>query len=218
MFELYTEQARYSLLLAQAGARRSRHRQIDTAHLLFGVVRSEDGVSAAALRSAGIDSSDKVRDAIEAVHRPGKHDVVGGVPLTQEAQLSLVRTYRWSVELRNATFFPPDRSEGYVGVEHIFLGLLDKETDTSSRVLRALNQDPQALRERLVKLMAEQELIAQDAVPRLAVMSEAILRGETKMKPPRAPRGKAAVTGGFWSRGGRSRADAGGSRGGGSAN
>lgn len=208
MFALYTEQARRALVLAQEGARQSRHRQINTAHLLLGVVEAGDNVGVQALGSVGIDTGEKVRDAIEAVTPPGKYEVVGHIPVAEEARLSLVRAFRWSIELGNATYLPPDSAEGYVGVEHVLLSLLDKQTDTAALALGTLNQEPGVLRGTLIRMMAAHELIAQDSVQRLPEISEAILRGEAKSELPKTRPGTATVTGGFRLRSKRPEPDA----------
>ena len=201
MFALYTEQARRALVLAQEGARQSRHREIDTAHLLFGVVEAGDNVGFQALASVGIDTAEKVRDAIEAVTRPGEYAVVGHIPVAEEVRLSLVRAFRWSIELGNATHLPPDRAKGYVGVEHVLLGLLDRQTNTAALALRALNQEPGVLRDRLIRMMAARELIAHDTVQRLPEIAEAVHRGEARTVLPETRSGKATVAGGSWPRG-----------------
>jgi hypothetical protein len=149
----------------------------------------------------GIDTGEKVRDAIEAVEPRGRYEVVGRIPFAEDARLSLVRAFRWSIELRNATYFPPDRAEGYIGIEHVLLSLLDKETDPSALAFRALSQEAGAFREKLISIMAAHELIAQDSVQRLPQISEAILRGEAKTQLPNTRPGQAAVARGFWRRG-----------------
>lgn len=68
-FELFTEPAQRSLGLAQREAEGYRHPQIDTEHMLLGLMRVGDGGASRALREQGVQIS-AARAAIESRHAP----------------------------------------------------------------------------------------------------------------------------------------------------
>jgi len=63
MFERFTDRARRSVVLAQEEARRLRHNDIGTEHLLLGLVREGEGVASHELVGLGADL-DRVREAV----------------------------------------------------------------------------------------------------------------------------------------------------------
>lgn len=52
----FTKHARQALTLAKEEARRLQHREIDTEHLLLGLLAQKDGLAMRALRELGCDS------------------------------------------------------------------------------------------------------------------------------------------------------------------
>jgi tetratricopeptide (TPR) repeat protein len=77
-FEVFTEPAQRSLGLAQAEAEGYRHGQIDTEHILLGLLGVEDGSAARMLREQGIHMG-QARSAIESRITPSQSPQGGGL-------------------------------------------------------------------------------------------------------------------------------------------
>jgi len=134
MFEMFTDESRRAVVLAQEEARRLNHAYIGSEHVLLGLLRVSDGNAAAALGRVGV-SLDVVRQQLDrGVDEPGPH-----LPFTPAAKKCL--------ELAMA--HAQQREDEHVGTEHLLLGLLDQEVPA----LVALNVDPDRVREQLNDLL-----------------------------------------------------------------
>jgi ATP-dependent Clp protease ATP-binding subunit ClpA len=148
MFERFTEQARDVVVRAQEEARALGHGFIGTEHLLLGIVGG-NGVGARVLADAGLDAGelrseiaalvgrgpagidgdalaaigidlDRVREAVEAAFGEGALEArrpCGQIPFTARAKKVL------ELALREAKHL----GHGYIGTEHILLGLVRAE-------------------------------------------------------------------------------------------
>lgn len=181
MFERFTQAARSAVVDAQEHCRALGHDQIGAQHVLLGavgdaaaiparvlgdlgvereavlgVVRDRGFADAEALASLGIDL-DEVRrraeqtfgpDALGRSRRPRRRrfgrarDTGGHIPFDTEAKRSLELALRAAVAERH----------GYVGVEHLLLGLLDARPGTALTVLQraGLTADPAEVRRRVL--------------------------------------------------------------------
>lgn len=181
MFERFTQAARSAVVDAQEHCRALGHDQIGAQHVLLGAlgdaaaiparvlgdlgvereavlgaVRDLGTADAEALASLGIDL-DEVRRRAEQTfgrgalgrsRRPRRRrfgrgrDTGGHVPFTTEAKRSLELALTASAT----------EHHGYIGVEHLVLGLLDARSGTALAVLRraGLTADPAEVRRRLL--------------------------------------------------------------------
>lgn len=109
MSSLYTERAREALLLSCRIARHCGMQEVTCMHLLWGVLKKEDSVGAQALHQLGVDLP--VLEAALAVGGNAPVDNQDFAPETKQA-----------LELAKAT--AQKLGVGYVGTEHLLLGLL----------------------------------------------------------------------------------------------
>ena len=105
---------------------RRHHEYIGTEHLLAGLVAEKDGVAAAVLQHLQIDS-DKVIDRLNAAVKMGSTDRGPGavLPYTSRAKKALELAREEARSLWH----------GYLGTEHLLIGLLAEKNGVGAQVL-----------------------------------------------------------------------------------
>ena len=130
MFERFSDRARRVVVLAQEEARMLNHNYIGTEHILLGLIHEGDGVAARSLESLGI-SLDAVRQQVEEIIGRGQQAPSGHIPFTPRAKKVLELSLREALQL----------GHGYIGTEHILLGLLREGDGVAAQVLVTLGAD-----------------------------------------------------------------------------
>lgn len=143
-FEMFTEQARRVLTLAQEEAIRFNHSYIGTEHILLALEREHEGVGHRALIKLGISMS-KVRAAVEFIIGRGEEPSTGEIRLTPRAKRV--------VEL--AMDEAENLGHSYVGTEHLLLGLLREGEGIAAGVLESFGVTLEKARAEVVKLLSE---------------------------------------------------------------
>jgi excisionase family DNA binding protein len=123
-FDKFTEQARRVLALAQEEALRFKHNYIGTEHLLLGLIREKEGVTAQVLNNLGVEL-DQVRHAIETIIGQGEYIASGAIGLTPRSK----KVIHLAVEEANRLH------HHYVGTEHILLGLIREGQGVAAGIL-----------------------------------------------------------------------------------
>src|SRR5712691_9721981 len=124
MFERFTERARQVVVLAQEEARALRHNYIGTEHLLLGLLREEEGIAARVLAELGV-TLDDIRADVKRIVGLGDEPTRGQIPFTPRAKKALELSLRAANEL----------GHGFIGTEHVLLGLAREGNDVASRLL-----------------------------------------------------------------------------------
>jgi hypothetical protein len=145
MFERFTDRARRAVVLAQEEARLLDHDYIGTEHLLLGLAREREGVAAKALESLGI-SLEAVRAQVEGIIGRGQMTSGAQIPFTPRAKKVLELALRESRSL----------GHGYIGTEHILLGLVREGEGVAAQVLVTLGADLSRVRQQVVQLLSDQ--------------------------------------------------------------
>lgn len=110
----FTDQVRKVLAMAREEAIRLNHNYVGTEHILLGLIREDKGAAAAVLASLAVDLK-QLREMVEDSARPGKpRFALGDLPYNSGAKKVLQFAME---EARNF-------GHGYVGTEHLLLGLL----------------------------------------------------------------------------------------------
>lgn len=146
MFERFTDRARRVVVLAQEEARMFSHNYIGTEHILLGLIHEGEGVAARALEASGI-TLDAVREAVEEALGRGKESPSGHIPFTPHAKRLLELSLREALQL----------GHGYIGTEHMLLGLLRENESVACQVLETLGANPQAVRKQVMMLLSGYE-------------------------------------------------------------
>lgn len=177
MFERFTAQARRAVIEAQVQARALHHERITPEHVLLGVLDDTDGVGAHVLRDLGLTKEalrhevaalgrgdaealqtigvdlEAVRRQAEAAFGPGALDPGrrgpagwfrarrgrGHLPFSAPAKKALEQALRQALELKH----------GYIGSEHVLLGLISSDGDPAARTLQRLGISPAEVRDRV---------------------------------------------------------------------
>ena len=134
-FDRFTEQARRALKLAEEEAHRHHHGYIGTEHLLLGVMAEPDGIAAQAVAELGIGLEGARQEMQKIV---GQEEQSGSteIGLTPRAKQAIVASVNEATRLRH----------GYIGTEHLLLGLMSDEHSVSARICESLGVAPADMR------------------------------------------------------------------------
>jgi ATP-dependent Clp protease ATP-binding subunit ClpC len=146
MFERFDQRARHAVDLAREEARMLNHGYVGTEHILLGLIREGDSVAVKALESLGI-SLDAVRRQVEEIIGQGQQAPSGHIPFTRRAQKVLELSLRESLRLNH----------GYIGTEHILLGLIGEGDGVAAHVLTKLGADLDQVRQQVLKSLQESQ-------------------------------------------------------------
>ena len=122
----FTERVRKVLAMAREEAARLHHEYVGTEHILLGLIREGEGVAAAVLQNLSVDL-DEIQQNIEETVNKGKAAAATGPDLPYTSRAKKV--------LELAMGEARDLSHGYVGTEHLLLGLLREEKGIAAQVL-----------------------------------------------------------------------------------
>jgi hypothetical protein len=143
VFERFTDRARRVVVLSQEEARRLNHNYIGTEHLLLGLIREEDSIAARAIASFHVSLAD-VRSKVEGIVGRGGTSPSGHIPFTPRAKKVLELALREALALQH----------NYIGTEHMLLGVIREGEGVAAQVLRELDVDLVAVRQRVVELLS----------------------------------------------------------------
>lgn len=143
MNERFTDRARKVIQLACQEAKRFNHEYVGTEHILLGLVKEGSGVAANVLRSLNIDLI-KFRREVEKIIQSGPDMVtMEKLPLTPSAKQVIEYAVEESLGFRH----------GYVGTEHLLLGLLREQDGIAAKILTNLGATLEAARNEVVCLL-----------------------------------------------------------------
>jgi ATP-dependent Clp protease ATP-binding subunit ClpC len=142
MFELFTNQARQVVVLAQEEARMLQHNYVGTEHLLLGLIHEGSGVAARTLSALDI-SLEVAREQVTEIVGRGPSVTSGHIPFTPRAKRVLELSLRESQAVNHT----------YIGTEHILLGLTREDTGVGAQVLVRLGADLEPTRERVLAVL-----------------------------------------------------------------
>ncbi len=139
MFERFTDRARRVVVLAQEEARAMNHNYIGTEHLLLGLIREGEGLAALVLGDCGVEPGE-VRAFVEREVGLGSGGHGEHIPFTPRAKKVLELSLREALQLRH----------GYIGTEHILLGVLREGHGVAAQALADAGADPVDVRQRVL--------------------------------------------------------------------
>src|SRR4051794_10322339 len=145
-FDKFTERARRVLTLAQEEAQRFNHNYIGTEHLLLGLVREGEGVAAKVLANLGVELN-KVRSAVEFIIGRGDRAVLGEIGLTPRAKKVIELAVDEARRLNH----------GYIGTEHLLLGLVREGEGIAAGVLESLGVNLERVRAETTRVLQQNQ-------------------------------------------------------------
>ncbi len=141
MYEGFTDRARKIMHLANQEAQRFNHEYLGTEHILLGLVKEGSGVGADVLKNLDVDLR-KVRIEVEKLIKSGPEMVtMGNLPKTPRAKKVIEYTIE---EARNL-------NHGWVGSEHLLLGLLREQDGIAAQVLIASGLNLKKVRKEVLR-------------------------------------------------------------------
>jgi len=148
MFERFTDRSRRVVELAQEEARMLNHEYIGTEHILLGLILEHGGVAAHALESLGITEEAARQQVEEIVGRGETGPAREHLPFTPQGKQVLQLSLREAIAL----------GHGYVGTEHILLGLIREDEGVATRVLNGLGVDANGIRQEVIRLVSARQI------------------------------------------------------------
>jgi len=142
LFERFTKRAKKVIVLAQDEARHVKHNYIGTEHLLFGVLREDEGLRARVLEDLGV-TLEKVRAQVARVIGPGDEVTTGQIPFTPRAKKALELALHEIQAL----------GSGDIGTEHVLLGVAREKEGVAARILLDPDVDDEKIRRRVVGML-----------------------------------------------------------------
>lgn len=127
MFERFTEKAIKVIMLAQEEARRLGHNFVGTEQILLGLLCEGTGIAARVLKSMSVTLKD-ARAEVEKIIGRGSGFVAVEIPFTPRAKRVL------EMALDEARHL----GHGYIGTEHLLIGLIKEGEGVAVRVLENL--------------------------------------------------------------------------------
>ncbi|MDW7673780.1 MAG: ATP-dependent Clp protease ATP-binding subunit [Bacillota bacterium] len=138
----FTQRANHVLQIAKAEAKALKHGAIGTEHLLLGLIKEGEGIAAKALLSIGVK--------LEQVAMLITNNVGMGEEEVQE--MGFTPRSKRVLELANEEAL--QLGVGYIGTEHILLGLIKEGEGVAARVLQELGIDLSKTRNQVLQLLA----------------------------------------------------------------
>ncbi|MFL5761434.1 MAG: Clp protease N-terminal domain-containing protein [Thermomicrobiales bacterium] len=143
-FDRFTARAQAALSLAQDEARQLGHEYIGTEHVLLGILRRSDSVGARILDDLEVQL-DVVRSAVEKTIGRGPMGVEGERRLTPR----LKRVFDLSVKEAKSL------GHGFVGTEHLLLGMLREGEGVGALILRDLGVTAERVRADVLRIVGK---------------------------------------------------------------
>jgi len=128
LWEFFTERSKRVIQAAHREALRLGHAFIGTEHLLIGLITEESSGAATALQEAGLAADDIAQKVLELRPPASPYPQAVDLPLSERARDVLNSAVRVARELHS----------GYVGTEHLLLGVLSSPDCVACQALRAL--------------------------------------------------------------------------------
>jgi hypothetical protein len=125
--ESFTNRAAVVVLKAQNAARERGHASLTSEHLLLGILAEWDGLAGQAIEAGGVRREDLTR-AVEAALPPDGEPSLAHVPSSPGLKKVLALSVREALRL----------GHGYVGTEHLLLGLLTAPDEPAAVLLSDL--------------------------------------------------------------------------------
>ncbi len=158
----FTPRAQNALRLAQETAEELGHSYVGSEHLLMGLLREEQGAAHRCLAEQDI-TKERTRDVIVRIVGQGLPGLAPPQGLTPRAKRVI----------ENAVGESNRGGCGYVGTEHLLLGILRESGTMAMRVLRTMGADPRKLQSALYQRMSVGQRLPREAAARpLAVRDE----------------------------------------------
>jgi len=145
MYQRFTEKAERAIAFSQQSAVELGHNYVGTEHILLGLVKEGTGLASKVLQAQGITEEKILKEIDELI---GKGETAGESPVgfTPRTKRVLELAFKESRRM----------GQGYIGTEHLLLGIMKEGESVAVRIMMDLGVDPQKLLSELVKILNEE--------------------------------------------------------------
>ncbi|GAB4245456.1 MAG: ATP-dependent chaperone ClpB [Saprospiraceae bacterium] len=151
-YDNFTLKAQDAIMKAQQIAVGLSQQQVDTAHLLKGILETDEHVSTFLLEKAGVSMQMLRRQIDELIAKVPKVDGAEKQYLTPEANKALARAKK----------LLPDYGDQYISIELILLGIV-QGNDAGGKMLRLLGATEEGLRKAILELRKGEKVTDQSS-------------------------------------------------------
>jgi ATP-dependent Clp protease ATP-binding subunit ClpA len=141
----FTSRVRGALIKAREEAHRRHHDYVGTEHLLLGLLAEDDALVLDVFDNLGIQPY-AVQTALERA-------VQNGQPSARDRMPDLPYTSRARVVLDQAIAVAHEFGDGYVGTQHLLLGLIRERQGIAAQALASVGLTEASLRREIVRLL-----------------------------------------------------------------
>jgi ATP-dependent Clp protease ATP-binding subunit ClpA len=141
----FTQRVRDALIKAREEAHRRNHEYVGTEHLLLGLLEEDDALVMDVLENLGAKPSE-IQAAVE-------HVVQNGQPSARARLPDLPYTSRARVVLDQAIAVAHEFGDGYVGTQHLLLGLIRERQGIAAQTLTSAGLTEPTLRREVVRVL-----------------------------------------------------------------
>lgn len=141
----FTTRVRGALIKAREEAHRRYHEYVGTEHLLLGLLAEDDALVMDVLENLGADPIE-IQTAVD-------HMVQNGQPSAKARVPDLPYTARARVVLDQAIAAAHEFGDGYVGTQHLLLGLIRERLGIAAQALTSAGLTEAKLRREIVRLL-----------------------------------------------------------------
>jgi ATP-dependent Clp protease ATP-binding subunit ClpC len=153
----FTHRVRGALIKAREEAQRRHHEFVGTEHLLLGVLAEDDALVMDVLEHLGAKPID-LQTAVDQTIRNGR-------PTGRPQTTDLPYTRRAKVVLDQAISTAHEFGDGYVGTQHLLLGLILEKQGIAAQIMASQGLTEPALRREIVRLLQGEGVAALIDVP-----------------------------------------------------
>jgi ATP-dependent Clp protease ATP-binding subunit ClpA len=141
----FTQRVRGALIKAREEAHRRHHEYVGTEHLLIGLLEEDDALVMDVLENLGARPYE-IRASVE-------HRIENGAPSQKPHLPDLPYTPRARVVLDQSIAVAHEFGDGYVGTQHLLLGLIRENQGLAAQALAAAGLTEPILRREIVRLL-----------------------------------------------------------------
>lgn len=145
MFERFTDCARNLLARANREAQRRHHDYVGTEHVLLGLTKESNCMATRVLEALGVDLK-QLRSEIETLSPAiPDHTTMGQLPLDEREK----QVIKYAIQEAR------DLKHGYIGSEHILLGLNREVDGVAARVFDKMGINYREIKKKTLSLLAD---------------------------------------------------------------
>ena len=145
MFERFTDRARKVMSIANQEAQHLGHEYIGTEHILLGLIKEGSGVGASVLRHLDVDLTALRDEAGKLIKSGSSTGIIGKLPHTPGSK----KVIEYAIQEARGL------NVGYIGTEHVLLGLLRVQDDVAAVVLTRLGLKLEDVRREISSLLGQ---------------------------------------------------------------